>query len=62
MKRAFGWCVAWALFWAGDVASRLMGVRERRSDRVVYQVYSALMGWSIRVQEWSGASGPWSKQ
>lgn len=61
MKRALGWVVAWALYWAGDAASRLMGNTERRSDRVVYRVYHALMVWSMDVQGWSGANGPWSR-
>ena len=61
MKRALGWCVAWTLYWAGDAASRLMGDTERRSDRVVYRVYSTLMVWSMDVQDWSGANGPWIK-
>lgn len=61
MKRALGWCAAWALFWIGDATSRLMGDEERRSDRLVYQAYSAFMGWSIGVQDWSGVNGPWSK-
>lgn len=24
MKRAIGWCIAWALYWLGDVASKLI--------------------------------------
>jgi hypothetical protein len=61
MKRVLGWCAAWTLYWGGDAASRLIGNTERRSDRVVYRIYSALMGWSVNVQDWSGASSPWSK-
>lgn len=61
MKRAIGWCAAWALYWAGDVVSRLIGVKERRSDQFVYPVYNALMGWSINVQDWAGNDSPWSR-
>lgn len=62
MKRAIGWCLAWALYWLGDVASKLiMSPRESRTDLVVYPIYNKLMGWSYRVQHWSGARSPWSK-
>jgi len=61
MKRAIGWCLAWALYWAGHITSKLiMSPREFPTDLIVYPIYNKLMGWSVHVQDWSGVNGPWS--
>jgi hypothetical protein len=61
------WCainplisVAWLLYWAGDLASKVLSLRDsERWCLFWYPVYDRLMRWSYRVQ--GGAKcGPWS--
>lgn len=70
IKRGFAFVVASILFWAGDLsckACHLLGGRRRASwirrkaFDCAYRSYQGCMQWSADIQDWGGASGPWSK-
>jgi len=53
MKKLIGYPLAWALYYLGDLISRIPNFN--------YTVYKNLMIWSSDVQEWSGLKSPWKK-
>lgn len=61
MKRPIGYLASWALYWLGHWTSMLIGNNERRTDRIVFAAYTAIMDRSLAVQDWGGGYGPWSK-
>jgi hypothetical protein len=59
MRKAIGYLVSWALFWLGDLVSRILNFD---SMWWLYPVYCRLMQWSLQVQDWAGNTTPWSKK
>jgi hypothetical protein len=59
MRKILAWPLAWALFWAGDIASRAF--LRHDATAFMYPVYNRLMAASCDVQDWADLSGPWSK-
>lgn len=57
--------LAWALYWAGDLVSRLDPFPDRDGlwfelhYHLIYLPYQRLMGWSVRVQ--GDGAGPWQR-
>lgn len=58
MKKAIGWTVSWITYWLGDFVSRCM---HTGFTGWMYPAYNRLMWWSVDVQDWSGAKGPWNE-
>jgi hypothetical protein len=56
MKKFIGCIVTWILYWLGDLVSKPMYYIDLWW---LYPVYNRLMIWSVDVQDWSGADGPW---
>jgi hypothetical protein len=59
MRKALAYIVSWTLYWVGDAVSKPLN----RWDCMgwLYPVYSRLMQWSLRVQDWAGNQTPWQK-
>ena len=56
IKRAFGRVVAETLYIVGDLISYPM---LQFNIAWLYPIYNYLMVSSTKIQDWSGASGPW---
>ena len=54
MREKIALALASLLYWLGDLVSKLDRIRIP-----CYSLYHQLMIWSMRVQEWGGAGGPW---
>jgi hypothetical protein len=56
MRKNIGYAISWALYWVGDLVSRVMHV-----DFMwwLYPVYNRSMLWSSQVQDWAGNDTPW---
>ena len=51
----------WALFWFGDLISKIMELTDDGLPWRLYPLYNKCMGWSVDVQDWAGLSKPWRK-
>lgn len=56
MRKLIGYIVSWVLYWLGDLTSKPL---HYLNWWWLYPVYNRLMIWSVDVQDWSGADGPW---
>jgi hypothetical protein len=56
MRKFIGYVVSWILYWLGDLTSKPMNYLDWYW---LYPVYNRLMCWSVDVQDWSKADGPW---
>lgn len=60
MRKSIGWLLSWALYWLGDLTSKI--VHTNWGYRL-YPVYNCLMCRSVDVQDWSKIdNGPWGKK
>ena len=57
MRKLIAWPAAWALFWLGFMVAR--PIRRWECMSRLYQTYTHLMVWSMRVQDWGGLASPW---
>lgn len=60
MKKLVGYIISWALFYIGDVTSKVMELTEEGWTWKLYPVYNKCMSWSLCVQQWAGTKTPWN--
>jgi hypothetical protein len=59
MRKNIGYVISWTLYWVGHCTSIPM---HWTYGYWLYPVYNCLMCWSVDVQDWSKADGPWSSK